>query len=153
MLPAMLCEHSHWQQCVPFFCKQHLRAPPCPVWTGPNGLYGVDGEIGVHNLSAHGCLWSLGTLRYSYVRSHARHCPPDNQMFLARWSRDTTRMRVWPPRWQALLLRPIFHFLFLMRWSPNTKKWFEPTLMASMLISALVTVIRRTVLQLLANNR
>ena len=22
-------------KCVQFFCKQHLRAPPCPVWTRP----------------------------------------------------------------------------------------------------------------------
>ncbi len=28
MLPAMVCEHSHWEQCVPFFASsicEHLR--------------------------------------------------------------------------------------------------------------------------------
>ena len=35
LLLALLCEHSNWQLLVSIFCMWYLRAPLCPMWTGP----------------------------------------------------------------------------------------------------------------------
>ncbi len=40
MLLVMLCEHSNWQQCVPFFACSicDYNVPLHPVWTGPKAF-------------------------------------------------------------------------------------------------------------------
>ena len=32
LLACLLCEHTYWQEPVPYFCARHLQAPPRPVW-------------------------------------------------------------------------------------------------------------------------